>query len=161
MTVCNMSIEGGARAGYIAPDETTYAYLEGRPGVRDGDRARWQRYTPDAGATYDREIVVDAAGLAPMVTWGTNPGQAAPVTGRVPDPVTADDERSLTYMALAPGTAIADIAIDRVFIGSCTNGRLEDLRAAAGVIEGRRVAPSVAAMVVPRSEEHTSELQSR
>jgi 3-isopropylmalate/(R)-2-methylmalate dehydratase large subunit len=151
MTVCNMSIEGGARAGYVAPDATTYAYLEGRPGVREGDLERWQTYTGDAGATYDREIVVDAAALAPMVTWGTSPGQAVPVTGRVPAAASADDERSLTYMDLTAGTAMEDVAIDRVFIGSCTNGRLEDLRAAAAVIEGRRVAGSVSAMVVPGS----------
>ncbi len=151
MTVCNMSIEGGARAGYVAPDAKTYAYLEGRPGVRAGDLERWQIYTCDAGATYDREIVVDAAALAPMVTWGTSPGQAVPVTGRVPEAATADDERSLKYMDLKAGTALQDVAIDRVFIGSCTNGRLEDLRAAAAVIDGRRVADTVSAMVVPGS----------
>jgi 3-isopropylmalate/(R)-2-methylmalate dehydratase large subunit len=151
MTICNMSIEGGARAGYISPDETTFAYLEGRPGVRDGDLEHWQRYVSDPDAAYDREIVVDVPALAPMVTWGTNPGQAVPVTARVPDPATADEERALRYMALAAGTAMEDVAIDRVFIGSCTNGRIEDLRAAAGVVAGKRVASTVSAMVVPGS----------
>jgi 3-isopropylmalate/(R)-2-methylmalate dehydratase large subunit len=151
MTICNMSIEGGARAGYVSPDETTYAYLEGRPGVREGDLEHWQRYVSDPDASYDREVVVDVPALAPMVTWGTNPGQAVPVTARVPDPTTADEERALRYMALEAGTAMEDVAIDRVFIGSCTNGRLEDLRAAAGVVAGRRVAASVSAMVVPGS----------
>ena len=151
MTVCNMSIEGGARAGYVSPDATTFAYLEGRPGVREGDLEHWQRYVSDPGATYDREVVVDVPALAPMVTWGTNPGQAVPVTARVPDPTTADEERALHYMALEAGTAMEDVAIDRVFIGSCTNGRLEDLRAAARVVEGKRVSGSVSAMVVPGS----------
>jgi 3-isopropylmalate/(R)-2-methylmalate dehydratase large subunit len=118
MTVCNMSIEGGARAGYISPDETTFAYLEGRPGVADGDLDRWQRYGSDAGAAYDTEVVVDVPSLAPMVSWGTNPGQVAPITGSVPQPTTPDEERALRYMALAPGTAMQDIAVDRVFIGS-------------------------------------------
>jgi 3-isopropylmalate/(R)-2-methylmalate dehydratase large subunit len=151
MTVCNMSIEGGARAGYVSPDDTTFAYLEGRPGVREGDLEHWQRYVSESGATYDREIVVDVAALAPMVTWGTNPGQAIPVTARVPEATTPDEERALAYMALESGTAMEDVAIDRVFIGSCTNGRLEDLRAAALVIEGRHVSKSVSAMVVPGS----------
>jgi 3-isopropylmalate/(R)-2-methylmalate dehydratase large subunit len=151
MTICNMSIEGGARAGYIAPDETTYAYLEGRPGVGDGDLEHWQTYTSDPDAAYDTEVTVDVPGLAPMVSWGTNPGQVVPVTGRVPEPANADEERALRYMALEAGTPIEDIAIDRVFIGSCTNGRIEDLRAAAGIVEGKRVARSVSAMVVPGS----------
>jgi 3-isopropylmalate/(R)-2-methylmalate dehydratase large subunit len=151
MTVCNMSIEGGARAGYITPDETTFRYLEGRPGVREGDLERWQRYTTDEGSTFDSEVVVDVPALAPMVSWGTNPGQVAPITGRVPVPTTADEERALAYMALAGGTAIEDIAIDRVFIGSCTNGRIEDLRAAAALVEGKQVAATVSAMVVPGS----------
>jgi 3-isopropylmalate/(R)-2-methylmalate dehydratase large subunit len=151
MSVCNMSIEGGARAGYISPDDTTFAYLEGRPGVRPGDLEHWQRYVSDPGAAYDREVVVDVAALAPMVTWGTNPGQAIPVTARVPEATTPDEERALAYMALEAGTAMEDVAIDRVFIGSCTNGRLEDLRAAARVIEGRHVSKRVSAMVVPGS----------
>jgi 3-isopropylmalate/(R)-2-methylmalate dehydratase large subunit len=151
MTICNMSIEGGARAGYVSPDETTFGYLEGRPGVREGDLEHWQRYVSDPDASYDREVVVDVPALAPMVTWGTNPGQAVPVTARVPDPTTPDEERALRYMALEAGTAMEDVAIDRVFIGSCTNGRLEDLRAAAGVVAGKRVAATVSAMVVPGS----------
>jgi 3-isopropylmalate/(R)-2-methylmalate dehydratase large subunit len=151
MTICNMSIEGGARAGLIAPDETTVRYLEGRPGVADGDAERWLAYAPDADAAYDDELTVDVPSLAPMVSWGTNPGQVAPITGRVPEPANADEERALRYMALDAGTALADIAIDRVFIGSCTNGRLEDLRSAADVVRGRRVARSVRAMVVPGS----------
>jgi 3-isopropylmalate/(R)-2-methylmalate dehydratase large subunit len=152
MTVCNMSIEGGARAGYIAPDETTFAYLAGRPGVQEGDLERWRRYTSDEGATFDTEVVIDVPALAPMVSWGTNPGQVAPVDGRVPVAANADEERALSYMALEGGTPIADIAIDRVFIGSCTNGRIEDLRAAARVIEGKTVAATVTnAMVVPGS----------
>jgi 3-isopropylmalate/(R)-2-methylmalate dehydratase large subunit len=153
MTVCNMSIEAGARAGYVACDDTTIGYLEGRPGVGDlaAARERWVRYTTDADARFDAEVDVDAAALAPMVSWGTNPGQVAPITGRVPAPADADEERALRYMALEPGTALADIAIDRVFIGSCTNGRLEDLRAAARMVEGKRVAASVKALVVPGS----------
>jgi 3-isopropylmalate/(R)-2-methylmalate dehydratase large subunit len=151
MTICNMSIEGGARAGLIAPDETTVRYLEGRPGVVGDDAERWLAYAPDDDATYDDELVVDVPSLAPMVSWGTNPGQVAPITGRVPEPADADEERALRYMALEAGTALADIAIDRVFIGSCTNGRLEDLRAAADVVRGQRVARSVRALVVPGS----------
>jgi 3-isopropylmalate/(R)-2-methylmalate dehydratase large subunit len=163
MTVCNMSIEAGARAGMIAPDETTFAYLEGRPHVPQGkafERAvdAWRALPTDAGARYDRVEVFDGAALAPFVTWGTNPGMVVPVTGRVPDPGSfaeeADQraaERALEYMGLRAGTAIEDIAIDRVFLGSCTNARIEDLRAAAGVVRGKRVHPKVYAMVVPGS----------
>jgi 3-isopropylmalate/(R)-2-methylmalate dehydratase large subunit len=161
MTVCNMSIEGGARAGMIAPDEVTFAYLEGRPGApRDYARAveAWRTLPSDPDAVFDREVVVDAAALAPQVTWGTNPGQVVPVTGRVPvaedveDPTERDGvRRALAYMGLAGGEAIEDIAVDAVFIGSCTNGRIEDLRAAAGVVRGRRVSETVRAMVVPGS----------
>ena len=154
MTICNMSIEAGARAGLIAPDETTFAYLEGRPGVPEdwaGATAGWRSLRSDPGATYDSEVTVDVAALAPQVSWGTNPGQVVPVTGRVPEPRDESDERALAYMALTAGTPIEDIRIDRVFIGSCTNGRIEDLRAAAGVVQGRRVAGNVSAMVVPGS----------
>jgi 3-isopropylmalate/(R)-2-methylmalate dehydratase large subunit len=154
MTVTNMSIEAGARAGLIAPDDTTFAWLEGRPGVQEPfDRAveRWSRYVTEPGAVFDAEITVDVPSLAPQVSWGTNPGQVAPITGRVPTPRDEDDERALGYMALEPGTALQDISVDRVFIGSCTNGRLSDLRAAAAVARGRRVAPTVSAMVVPGS----------
>ena len=161
MTICNMSIEAGARAGMIAPDETTFEYVEGRPGAPADFAAaveRWRSLPTDEGAAFDTEITVDTAALSPQVTWGTNPGQVVPVKGRVPDPAGFDGpadreaaERALAYMALEPGTAIEDISIDRVFIGSCTNSRIEDLRAAASVVEGRRVAASVRAMVVPGS----------
>ena len=163
MTICNMSIEAGARAGMIAPDEKTFAYLEGRPAApADFEAAveRWRSLPSDPGATFDSEVHVDASALSPQVTWGTNPGMVAPVTGRVPDPAslegTADREaaeRALAYMALDPGTAIEDISVDRVFIGSCTNSRIEDLRAAASVVGGRKVDPRVRAMVVPGSQQ--------
>jgi len=163
LTICNMSIEGGARAGMIAPDDTTFAYLEGRPGVPKGadwERAldRWRALPTDDGATFDREVVIDVSTLASQVTWGTNPGMVVPIDGAVPDPASFADaderaaaERALVYMGLEPGTAIRDITIDRVFIGSCTNSRIEDLRAAAAVVQGQRVHPSVRAMVVPGS----------
>lgn len=161
MTVCNMSIEAGARAGMIAPDQTTYDYLQGRqfaPKDLDAAVARWQRLCGDEGATWDRTEQFDAADVAPQVTWGTNPGQVAAVVDRVPDPATFTDpierdsaSRALDYMDLRPGTPIEEILVDRVFIGSCTNARLEDLRAAAAVVQGRHVAPGVEAMVVPGS----------
>lgn len=163
MTVCNMSIEAGARAGLIAPDETTFAYLEGRPLAPKGaafDRALayWRTLSSDAHARYDREVVLDAGALAPQVTWGTSPQDVVAVTGQVPDPKDAGSEagrarveRALAYMDLKPGTPMRDIRIDRVFIGSCTNARIEDLRAAAAVAKGRRVAAHVGAMVVPGS----------
>ena len=163
LTICNMSIEAGARAGMIAPDETTFAYLEGRPGVPSG--AEWERtldlwrsLPTDAGATFDREVVIDVSTLRSQVTWGTNPGMVVPIDGSVPDPAALADaeeraaaERALVYMGLEPGTRIQEIEIDRVFIGSCTNSRIEDLRAAAAVVQGNRVHPSVRAMVVPGS----------
>jgi 3-isopropylmalate/(R)-2-methylmalate dehydratase large subunit len=163
MTVCNMSIEAGARAGMVAPDDTTFAYLEGRPGAPAGaawEQALdgWRRLASDADAAFDRDVEIDAGSLAPQVTWGTNPGMVAPVDGRVPDPVELTDaadraaaERALAYMALEPGTPIAEIPIDRVFIGSCTNARIEDLRLVARIVDGRRVHPTVRAMVVPGS----------
>ena len=163
MTVCNMSIEGGARAGMVAPDDTTFAYVEGRPGAPKGaawEQAleRWRALRSDDDSTFDREVEVDVAAIVPQVTWGTNPSMVVPVTGRVPDPADIADpddrssvERALAYMGLEPGTSIADIRIDRVFVGSCTNSRIEDLRAAAGVVAGRRVNPDVRAMVVPGS----------
>ncbi|TMD24301.1 MAG: 3-isopropylmalate dehydratase large subunit [Chloroflexi bacterium] len=156
MTICNMTIEGGARAGMIAPDETTFAYLKGREYAPASDRwdrsvDRWRAFASDRDAIFDREIRIDAGRLEPYVTWGTNPGQSVPVSGSVPAPSTETDERALTYMALQPGTAIEAIAIDRVFIGSCTNARLEDLRVAASVVRGHRVHPKVRAMVVPGS----------
>jgi 3-isopropylmalate/(R)-2-methylmalate dehydratase large subunit len=163
MTVCNMSIEWGARAGMIAPDDTTFAYLEGRPHAPQGAEwthtvEGWRALASDPGATYDTHVVVDVDDLVPQVTWGTNPGMVVPVTGSVPDPASydsADDraaaERALAYMDLRPGQRIEDIAIDRVFIGSCTNARIEDLRAAAAVVAGRTVDPRVEALVVPGS----------
>ena len=163
MTVCNMSIEAGARAGMIAPDDTTFAYLEGRPGAPAGaawEQAldEWRRLPSDPDAVFDREVEIDAASLAPQVTWGTNPGMVAPVDGSVPDPSSFENaadreaaERALAYMALEPGTPIAEIAVDRVFIGSCTNARIDDLRVVAGIVGGRKVDPSVRAMVVPGS----------
>jgi 3-isopropylmalate/(R)-2-methylmalate dehydratase large subunit len=161
MTICNMSIEAGARAGMIAPDDVTFAYLEGRPAAPADFEAAvegWRSLPTDPGAVFDVEIEVDTAALGPQVTWGTNPGQVVPVDGRVPDPSDLEGptdreaaERALAYMALEPGTAIQDIDLDRVFIGSCTNSRIEDLRAAAAVVKGHRVAGSVHAMVVPGS----------
>jgi 3-isopropylmalate/(R)-2-methylmalate dehydratase large subunit len=159
MTVCNMTIEGGGRAGMIAPDETTFAWFQDaaeRPGAPRGadlDAAieRWRTLGTEEGSSFDREVLVDAAALSPQVTWGTNPAMVAPVTGAVPDPASEGDERALTYMDLAAGTPIEEIALDRVFIGSCTNSRIGDLRAAASVIRGRRVASTVSAMVVPGS----------
>ena len=156
MTVCNMSIEWGAKAGMVAPDETTFTYVEGKPQAPKGEAWEkaldyWRTLATDEGATFDGEIDIDASKLEPHVTWGTNPGQVVPVTGRVPAPRSETDERALRYMDLKPGVALADIAVDRVFIGSCTNARLEDLRAAASVIHGRHVHPKVRALVVPGS----------
>jgi 3-isopropylmalate/(R)-2-methylmalate dehydratase large subunit len=161
MTICNMSIEAGARAGLIAPDETTFDWLAGRPFAPQGENwdhavAYWKTLATDADARFDREVRVDASTLEPMVTWGTNPEEGAPVTAHVPDPADVADplrrtrmESSLAYMGLAPGTPLASIAIDRVFIGSCTNGRLDDLRAAAAIVQGRKAA--VPAVVSPGS----------
>ena len=163
MTVCNMSIEAGARAGMIAPDETTFEYLRGRthaPQDADWDAAvaYWRTLRTDDDATFDREVVIDASELTPFVTWGTNPGQGLPLAATVPDPASMRDEsaraaaeQALAYMALTPGTPLREIAVDTVFLGSCTNGRLEDLRAAAAVIAGRQVAAGVRMLVVPGS----------
>ena len=163
MTVCNMSIEAGARAGMIAPDETTFAYLEGRdhaPSGADWDAAveAWRLLRSDDDAVFDEEVVLDAASLTPFVTWGTNPGQGAPLGSAVPDPELMPDEndkaaarRALEYMGLAPGTPLREVPVDTVFLGSCTNGRIEDLRAAAEVVSGRRVAEGVRMLVVPGS----------
>jgi 3-isopropylmalate/(R)-2-methylmalate dehydratase large subunit len=156
LTICNMTIEGGGRAGMIAPDETTFEYLRGRPAAPpDGDPAweEWMGLHTDDGAAFDREIIVDASALSPLVSWGTNPGQVVPITDAVPEPGSDTDARALQYMALEPGTAIQEIALDRVFIGSCTNSRIGDLRAAAEVVKGRKVASTVNAMVVPGSEQ--------
>jgi 3-isopropylmalate/(R)-2-methylmalate dehydratase large subunit len=151
-TVCNMTIEGGGRAGMIAPDDTTFEWLEGRPGAPDPLPVDdWRALRTDASAGFDREVEIDASELSPQVTWGTTPGMVAPVTGAVPDPRTPGEERALDYMALEPDTPIEEITLDRVFIGSCTNSRIGDLRAAAHMVEGRRVASGVHAMVVPGS----------
>jgi 3-isopropylmalate/(R)-2-methylmalate dehydratase large subunit len=161
LTVCNMSIEAGARAGMVAPDDTTFAYLKGRPFAPKGadwDKAvaYWRTLPSDPDASFDREIRLEAAEIAPMVTWGTSPETAAPITARVPDPRETPDadrraamERALSYMGLTPGTPLSEVAVDRVFIGSCTNSRIEDLRAAAGVVEGRVAV--IPAIVVPGS----------
>ena len=163
MTVCNMSIEAGARAGLIAPDDTTFNYLEGRPhspqgGAWDMALAHWRRLPSDRGAVFDTELNLLASDIPPMVTWGTSPQDALPITDVIPDPARAPDEnrreawaRSLAYMGLTPGTKLVDVPIDRVFIGSCTNGRIEDLRAAAAIARGRKVSSTVSAMVVPGS----------
>jgi 3-isopropylmalate/(R)-2-methylmalate dehydratase large subunit len=164
MTICNMTIEGGGRAGMIAPDAATFEWIDGRPGApADFDAAveRWRRLPTDEGASFDREVEIDAGGIAPMVTWGTTPGMVTEVTGAVPDPATwgegpADREvaaRALAYMGLEPGTPVREIPLDRVFIGSCTNSRIGDLRDAARMVDGRRVASSVRAMVVPGSQQ--------
>jgi len=153
MTICNMTIEGGGRAGMIAPDETTFEYVVGRPGAPGEVPDWWRDLRTDEGAAFDKEVVVDASAISPMVTWGTNPEMVVGVTDAVPDPQDDGDERALHYMGLAAGTPISEIKLDRVFIGSCTNSRIGDLRAAAEVVQGRRVADSVYAMVVPGSQQ--------
>jgi len=160
MTVCNMTIEGGGRAGMIAPDETTFDWVIGRPGAPEAVPDDWRDLRTDDGAEFDKEVAVDAAALSPMVTWGTNPGMVVPVTGTVPDPHSDQDERALEYMALEPGTPIEQIKLDRVFIGSCTNSRIGDLRAAAAVVNGHRVAEGVYAMVVPGSQQVKAQAES-
>jgi 3-isopropylmalate/(R)-2-methylmalate dehydratase large subunit len=165
MTICNMSIEGGARAGLIAPDDTTFEYMHGRRHVPQGaawDEAveRWRALPSDDGATYDRTITIDATSLEPMVTYGTNPGMGIPITGRVPSPAETEDpqqrralERALEYMQLQPGQRIEGQPVDVVFLGSCTNSRISDLRVAAAALDGRHVAPTTRLMVVPGSEQ--------
>jgi 3-isopropylmalate/(R)-2-methylmalate dehydratase large subunit len=163
MTICNMSIEAGARAGMVAPDATTYAYLKGRPHAPAGSDwdlavAAWDKLRTDGGAQFDTEVHLDAATLSPFVTWGTNPGQGVPLSATVPDPQTMGDddtkqaaEKALTYMDLTPGQPMRDVAVDAVFVGSCTNGRIEDLRAVAEVLRGRTVADGVRMLIVPGS----------
>ncbi len=163
MTICNMTIEGGGRAGMIAPDQTTFDYVKGRPGAPedfDAAVARWRELPTDVGATFDQEMDVVAGEISPMVTWGTNPGMVVEVTDAVPDPAALESpadresaERALTYMGLKAGTPMTEIAPERVFIGSCTNSRIEDLREAAAIVDGRQVASSVRAMVVPGSQQ--------
>jgi 3-isopropylmalate/(R)-2-methylmalate dehydratase large subunit len=171
MTVCNMSIEAGARAGMIAPDEKTFAYLKGRRFSPTGDAweqavGRWRQLPTDEGAIFDRELEIKAADLSPFVSWGTNPGMVVPITGHIPhpDPAASESEhraieRALEYMALQPGAAIAEVPIDRVFIGSCTNSRIEDLRSAARVVTGYHVHSNVRAMVVPGSQQVKSQAE--
>ncbi len=156
MTVCNMSIEGGARAGLIAPDETTFEYLEGRPHApkgEDWERALedWRTLATDEGAKFDKEVVIPAEELVPYVSWGTTPAQTVPLDGEVPEPQNEGHERALRYMGLTPGTPMREIEVDTVFLGSCTNARIEDLRAAAAVLEGHRVKEGIRALVVPGS----------
>ena len=163
MTICNMSIEAGARAGMIAPDETTFAYLQGRDRAPNGAAwdeavAYWRTLRTDDDAVFDTEVVIDASTLSPYVTWGTNPGQGLPLSASIPSPEDAADdvervaiERALEYMGLTPGTPLREIPVDTVFVGSCTNGRIEDLRAVAEVLKGRKVADSVRMLVVPGS----------
>jgi 3-isopropylmalate/(R)-2-methylmalate dehydratase large subunit len=163
MTICNMSIEAGARAGMIAPDETTFGYIKDRPHAPQGgdwDTAReyWRTLRTDDDAEFDTEVVIDTSELTPYVTWGTNPGQAAPLSTSVPDPASYRDpvergavERALEYMGLRAGTPLREVAVDTVFVGSCTNGRIEDLRSVAGVLRGRQIAPGVRMLVVPGS----------
>jgi 3-isopropylmalate/(R)-2-methylmalate dehydratase large subunit len=164
MTLCNMTIEAGARAGLVAPDETSFAYLEGRPrapkgAVWEAALRYWRRLPTDEGAAFDRKVTIDGAAVAPLVTWGTSPEDVIPITGTVPDPAgfanpakRAAAEQALAYMGLEPGTRLEDVAVENVFIGSCTNSRIEDLRAAAAVAKGRKVAGNVRqALVVPGS----------
>ena len=170
MTICNMTIEGGGRAGMIAPDQTTFEWVQGRPGAPadfDAAVAEWRRLPSDEGAEFDAEVEIDAAAISPMVTWGTTPGMVAQVTDVVPDPAEWGDgpagreaaQRALAYMGLEAGTPVREIALDRVFIGSCTNSRIQDLREAAEVVAGRRVAGSVRAMVVPGSQKVKSQAE--
>jgi 3-isopropylmalate/(R)-2-methylmalate dehydratase large subunit len=171
MTVSNMSVEGGGRVGIIAPDDTTFKYIEGRPHAPKGKHWEqaldyWRSLGSEKGAVYDRQLLIDAADLVPYVSWGTNPSMVVPVTDRVPDPASLDEEtareaaeRALTYMDLKPGTAMQDIGLDRVFIGSCTNSRIEDLQAAASVVRGKKVNSRVTALVVPGSQQVKAEAE--
>jgi len=163
MTICNMTIEGGGRAGMVAPDETTFEYIRGKPGVPDdfdAAVARWSALPTDEGASFDTEVEVDATAISPMVTWGTTPGMVVQVTDAVPDPTRMDSpanreaaERALAYMDLRPGTPMTEIPLDRIFIGSCTNSRISDLREAASLLDGRKIASSLRGMVVPGSQQ--------
>jgi len=153
LTVCNMSIEGGARCGYVNPDQTTIDWVMGRAAAPQSVPEEWLELPSDPAAVFDRDVEVDAAAISPMVTWGTTPGMVVPVTECVPEAQSEQDERALHYMGLQSGTPIQEIQLNRVFIGSCTNSRIDDLRAAAEVVRGRRVADSVYAMVVPGSQQ--------
>jgi 3-isopropylmalate/(R)-2-methylmalate dehydratase large subunit len=170
MTICNMTIEGGGRAGMVAPDETTFDYIRGKPGApTDFDAAveRWRTLPTDDGASFDTEVEVDASATSPMVTWGTTPGMVVQVTDAVPDPNRMDSpadreaaERALAYMDLRPGTPMTEIPLDRIFIGSCTNSRISDLREAAGLLDGRKISSSLRGMVVPGSQQVKAEAES-
>jgi 3-isopropylmalate/(R)-2-methylmalate dehydratase large subunit len=154
MTICNMTIEGGGRAGMIAPDDKTFEWIEGRPAAPDPLPVDdWTALRSDPDAEFDKEVVIDATELAPQVTWGTTPGMVTEVTSSVPEPRDPGEERALEYMALEPGTPVQELSLDRVFIGSCTNSRIGDLREAAEVVNGHRVASDVHAMVVPGSQQ--------
>ena len=154
MTICNMTIEGGGRAGMIAPDDTTFEWVAGRGAAPDPlPLDEWRRLRTEDGAEFDKEVLIDAGELSPQVTWGTTPGMVVDVTGAVPEPRGDSDERALEYMALEPGTPMQEIELDRVFIGSCTNSRIGDLREAAELVKGARVNPHVHAMVVPGSQQ--------
>jgi 3-isopropylmalate/(R)-2-methylmalate dehydratase large subunit len=161
MTICNMSIEGGGRAGMIAPDDTTFEWIEGRPAA-PGELPidQWRELRTDDGAEFDKDVTIDASELSPQVTWGTNPGMVVDVTGAVPQPAGESEERALEYMALEPGTPMAEIELDRVFIGSCTNSRIGDLREAAEVVRGNKVSPTLHAMVVPGSQQVKAQAES-
>ena len=169
MTICNMTIEGGGRAGMVAPDEKTFDYVKGRTGAPadfDAAVARWSELPTEEGASFDREIEVDAPAISPMVTWGTTPGMVVQVTDEVPDPAKMDSpadseaaERALAYMDLQPGTPIREIPLDRIFIGSCTNSRISDLREAASIVDGRKIASSLRGMVVPGSQQVKAEAE--
>ena len=162
MTICNMTIEGGGRAGMIAPDETTFEWIDGRPAAPDDlDAAvdEWRQLPTEEGASFDTEVEMNAAAVSPMVTWGTNPGQVVQVTDSVPEPTDEVEERALQYMALEPGTPMQEIPLERIFIGSCTNSRIGDLREAASMVVGRKVAPTLEAMVVPGSVQVKAEAE--
>jgi 3-isopropylmalate/(R)-2-methylmalate dehydratase large subunit len=169
MTICNMTIEGGGRAGMVAPDETTFEYIRGKPGApADFDAAveRWRHLPSDGGASFDTEVQIDAPAISPMVTWGTTPGMVVQVTDAVPDPGRMDSpadreaaERALAYMDLRPGTPMTEIPLDRIFIGSCTNSRISDLREAASIVDGRKIASSLRGMVVPGSQQVKAEAE--
>jgi 3-isopropylmalate/(R)-2-methylmalate dehydratase large subunit len=169
MTICNMTIEAGGRAGMVAPDETTFDYIRGKRGApRDFDAAQegWRQLPSDEGAGFDKEVALDASAISPMVTWGTTPGMVVQVTGQVPDPARMDSpadreaaERALAYMDLRPGTPMTEIPLDRIFIGSCTNSRISDLREAASLIDGRKIASSLRGMVVPGSQQVKAEAE--
>jgi 3-isopropylmalate/(R)-2-methylmalate dehydratase large subunit len=169
MTICNMTIEGGGRAGMVAPDERTFDYIRGKPGAPedfDAARERWRQLPSDEGASFDTEVAIDASAISPMVTWGTTPGMVVQVTDQVPDPARMDSpadreaaERALAYMDLRPGTPITEIPLDRIFIGSCTNSRISDLREAASLIDGRTIASGLRGMVVPGSQQVKAEAE--